>query len=172
MGRELEGHLHVLVSIEWSFEIHVFDVFATKFGSWGTDDTVPHNFCRDHVGCTCSELVRIIDEVAANGDVHLIRVILLGAVVDDDSCVCDCTIFWDAPPDFIMCQIENCTGANRDTFFPLGKVMQFLGHSRKPQAFQSWVTHELCVLGDYFFSDGMDDTVEDLFNVDVMLKPV
>jgi hypothetical protein len=97
IGKELEGHSHVLVSIEWGFEIHVLDVRATKFGSRGTDDTVPHNFCRDHVGCTCSEFVRIIDEVAANGDVHTIWVILLGAVVDDNSCTYDGRIFQDAP---------------------------------------------------------------------------
>jgi hypothetical protein len=52
----------------------------------------------------------------------LIQVVLLGAVVDDDSCVCGGTIFWDVP-DFIMCEIENSIGANRDTFFPLGKVV-------------------------------------------------
>jgi hypothetical protein len=41
----------------------MFDVCATKFGSWGTDDTVPHNFCRDHVGCTCADFIWIINEV-------------------------------------------------------------------------------------------------------------
>ncbi len=44
IGKELEGHLHVLVSIEWGSEIHVLDVRATEFGCWGTDDTVSHNF--------------------------------------------------------------------------------------------------------------------------------
>ncbi len=120
--KELEGHLHVLILIEWGFEIHVFDVCATEFSSRSTDDTVPHNFCRDHVGSMCSEFVRIINEVVANSGAHSIWVVLLGAVVGDDSCICDGTIYRDAP-DFIMCLIENCIGANRDTFFPLGKVM-------------------------------------------------
>jgi hypothetical protein len=120
--KDLEGHLHVLISIAWGFEIHVFDVRVTKFVSRGTDDTVPHNFCRDHVSCTCSEFVRIINEVATSGDAHSIWVVLLGAVVNDNSCVHDGTIFWDMP-DFIMCEIENCIDANRDTFFPLGKAM-------------------------------------------------
>jgi hypothetical protein len=48
--------------------------------------------------------------------------------------------------------------------------MEFLGHSRNPEAFQSWVLHELCVLGDHFFSDAVDDTIADLFNVDVIWK--
>jgi hypothetical protein len=59
----------------------------------------------------------IIDEVAANGNAHTIWVILLGAVVD----IYD-GIFGDVPG-FIMCEIENCIGANGDTFSPLGKAM-------------------------------------------------
>ncbi len=66
----------------------------------------------------------------------------------------------------------NRVGANSDTLFSLGKAMQFLGHSRNPQVFQSWVVHELCVFGDCFFCDWMDDAIEDLFNVDVVLKPI
>ncbi len=100
--KELEGHLHVLVLIEWGFKIHVFDVRAIKIRSQGTDYTVPHNFCRDHVGRTCSEFVWLLNEVAANSDLHLIWVVLLGAVVDDNSCVRDGTIFWDVH-DFSMC---------------------------------------------------------------------
>jgi hypothetical protein len=119
---ELEWHLHVLVLIKWGFEIHVLDVSATELGFQSTDDTVLHNFHRDHVSCTCSEFIKIIDEVAANSNVHMIWVVLLRVVVDDDSCICDGTTFWDAP-DFIMCEIENSFGANHDTFFPLGKAM-------------------------------------------------
>ncbi len=64
--KELEGHLHVLVPIKWGFKIHVFDVCAPEFGSRSTDDTFPHNFHRYHVGCLCSELIRIINKVGAN----------------------------------------------------------------------------------------------------------
>jgi hypothetical protein len=76
--KKLEGHSHVLVLIEGSFEIHVVDVCATKLGSWGTDDTVPHIFCRDHVGCTCGEFAWIIGETAANSDSNSIWVVFLG----------------------------------------------------------------------------------------------
>ncbi len=51
----------------------------------------------DHASCTCDEFIQIIDEATANDDLHLIWVILLGAVVDDNSCLCDGTIFWNAP---------------------------------------------------------------------------
>ncbi len=76
--KELEGHLHVLVSIKWGFKIYVLDVCTTKFGSWGTNANVPHNFCRDHDSHTCGELIRVINVLAANGDSHLIWVVLLG----------------------------------------------------------------------------------------------
>jgi hypothetical protein len=121
---KLDGHLHVLISIEKCFEIHVFGIGATKFGSWGTDDTVPHYLCRDHVGCLCGEFIQIIDKVAANSDPNLIWVVFLGAVVDDNSCIHDSLIFWGAS-DFSMGEVENCVGANHDTFFSLGKVMQY-----------------------------------------------
>ncbi len=76
--KKLEGHLYVLVSIKRGVKIHVFDVGATNFGSWGTDDTVPYYFHRDHVGCTCDECVWIIDEVSTNSDPDLIWVLFLG----------------------------------------------------------------------------------------------
>ncbi len=120
--KKLEGHLHVFVSIKWSFGIHVFDVCATNFGPWGTDDTVPHNFFSDHAGCTCGEFVWKINEVSANSDSNSIWVFLLGAVVNDNLCIRDSTIFWDAP-DFSMGKIGNCIGANSDAFFSLGKAM-------------------------------------------------
>ncbi len=107
-----------------------------NFCSWGTDDTVPHYFCSNHVGCTCGEFVWTINEVAANSDPNLIWVIFWGAVADDNTCICDSLIFWDAS-DFSMGEVEDCVGANSDTFFSLGKAMQFLGHSRNPQVFQS-----------------------------------
>ncbi len=85
--------MHVLLLIDRCFEMHVFDVGATKFGSWGTDDTVPNYFCRDHVGCTCGEFVRIMNEVATNSDPNLIWVVVLGVVVDDNLCIRDSSIF-------------------------------------------------------------------------------
>jgi hypothetical protein len=50
---ELEGHSHELVSIERHFKVHVFYIGPAKFGFWRTDNTVPHYFCGDHIGCTC-----------------------------------------------------------------------------------------------------------------------
>jgi hypothetical protein len=122
IGKKFEGHAHVLVSVDGCFEIHVFDISTTKFGAWGANHTVPYKFCRYHVGCLGGELVWIINEVPANSDSDLIRVILLGAVVDNDLCVSDNSISGNAP-DFVMGKIENCVGTNSDIFFALGKAM-------------------------------------------------
>jgi hypothetical protein len=61
--KKLEGHLHVFILIKSCFEIHVFDV------------------------------VQIIDEVATNSDPNLIWDVFCGAVVNDNSCMCDSFIF-------------------------------------------------------------------------------
>ncbi len=44
-------------------------------------------------------------------------------VVNENLCIRDSLIFQNAS-DFSMGEVENCVGANRDTFFSLGKVMQ------------------------------------------------
>jgi hypothetical protein len=111
----------------------------------------------------CGEFVWIIDKVATNSDLNLIWVIFLGVVVNDNLCLCDSSIIWDAS-DFSIGEVENHFGANRDTFFSLGKAIQLLRHSRNPQVFQSRVVHELCVLGG-FFHDWMDNTITDLCNM-------
>jgi hypothetical protein len=52
----------------------------------------------------------------------LIWVVFLWAVVDDNLCVRDRFIRQDAS-DFIMREVEDCVGTNRDTFFALCKAM-------------------------------------------------
>ncbi len=122
IGKKFEGHVHVLVLVEGCLEIHVFDIGTTKFGAWGANHTVPHNFCRYHVRCLGGELVWIINEVPANSDSDLIWVIILGAVGDKNLCISDSLIFGNAP-DFAMGKIENWVGTNSDTFFALGEAM-------------------------------------------------
>jgi hypothetical protein len=120
--KELEGHSRVLVSIERHFKIHVFYICPIEFGSRSTDDTVPYFFCRDHAGCTYHEFIQMIDKVVANRDWNLIWVIFLGAVVYDNSCICESYIFCDVS-DFVVVEVENPASANSDTFFALGEVM-------------------------------------------------
>jgi len=90
-------------------------------------------------------------------------------VVDDDLCISDCSIFWDAS-DFIMCEVEDHVGANCDTFFALCKEMQLLWQGRDPQVFQGWVIHEFRVLGGGLLCDWMNGAIADLFDIDIMLE--
>jgi hypothetical protein len=57
----------------------------------------------------CGELIWIIDKVVTDQYRNSIWVIFLGAVVDDSSCVCDNSIFWDAS-DFIWGEVKNHVG--------------------------------------------------------------
>jgi hypothetical protein len=121
IGKKFEGHAHVLVSVEGCFEVHVFDIGTTKFGAWGANHTVPHNFCRYHVGCLGGELIWIINKVPTDSDSDLVRVILLGVVVDNNLCVSYSSIFGNAP-DFVMGKIENCVGTNSDICLGQGNI--------------------------------------------------
>jgi hypothetical protein len=40
---KVEGHSHVLIPIEWSFEVHILNVSSGESDIRGTDDTVPHD---------------------------------------------------------------------------------------------------------------------------------
>ncbi len=40
---KVEGHSHVLIPIEWGFEVHILNVCSGKSGIRGADDTVPHD---------------------------------------------------------------------------------------------------------------------------------
>ena len=38
------GHMHVLIPIKRSLEIHILNVGATELGSWGANHAIPHDF--------------------------------------------------------------------------------------------------------------------------------
>ncbi len=44
-GEKRLWHLHILISIERRFEIHILDVGATQLGSRGANHAIPHDFC-------------------------------------------------------------------------------------------------------------------------------
>jgi hypothetical protein len=45
VGEKRKLHLHILISIERHFEIHILDVRATELGSRGANHAIPHDFC-------------------------------------------------------------------------------------------------------------------------------
>ena len=122
VGDQAHGHFHVLVTVERRFEVHVFDVGATKFGTGRAHDAIPHDFGGDHVGRPRGEFVGIIDEVAANGDADAVRVVFLRAMVDDNTGVGHRTVLRDAP-DFVVREKKDSVSANCNTLFALGQAM-------------------------------------------------
>jgi hypothetical protein len=95
-------------------EKHILDVRAAEFGVGRTDNTVPHDFGWNHIGCSCSELVWVIDQISANGDAHAVGIILLGPMDYDNVHLGDGAVFGDAP-DFIMGEKKDSVSANSGT---------------------------------------------------------
>jgi hypothetical protein len=67
---------------------------------------------------------------------HSMWVIFWGAVFHDNLCIHDNSIFRDAP-DFSVGEIENSVGVNCDTFFFLGKAIQFLDIAGTHRSFKA-----------------------------------
>ncbi len=76
-------------------EVHIFNIGAGKVGVLGAYDTIPYDFGRDHVSSACSELKRVISQVASYIDEHTVRIFLLGMMIDHNAGVGDCSIAWD-----------------------------------------------------------------------------
>jgi hypothetical protein len=90
-------------------------------------------------------------------------------MVNENACVGDGAVFGDAP-DFVMGEKKDSVSANSGTYFFLRQPMKFLGHCRYPKWTEDWIMHELDVLSDGLFGDGVNnpfayfldiDTVED-----------
>ncbi len=82
----------MFVAVEWHFEIHILDVGSTKSCTRCTDGAVPKKLGRDHVGGLCVELKGVVDQVSSHYNTDAVGVLLLGTMVDDDPCICDCLI--------------------------------------------------------------------------------
>ncbi len=68
---ERERHSHVLVAVQWGFEVHVFDVGPGKTGPFGANGAVPKKFGRDHIGGSCRKVKGIADQIATHPDSDL-----------------------------------------------------------------------------------------------------
>ncbi len=108
--KKVKGHSHVLIPIEWGFEVHVLNVGSCESG---TDDTVPHDLRRYHVGGACGKFERVLDKVPTNCDADRIRVFLLWTMVNDNASISYCPIFGNAE-NFCVVKIENCVSTFGD----------------------------------------------------------
>jgi hypothetical protein len=144
---------------------------TTKFGTWCADNAIPHDLGRYHVGHACGELVGVIDEVATNGYSHTVWVVLLWAMIDDDSCVGDDAVFGDAP-DFIMQEKKDSVSTAGNAFFALCQVMDFFRHCRDPKFFQEWIVHQFGVFRNGLLGDRVHNAVAYFFDVNDVPKTI
>ena len=42
---EFNWHFHVFESVQWGYQVHVFDIYAHVLDIWGAYNTAPHYFC-------------------------------------------------------------------------------------------------------------------------------
>ena len=82
-----DGDEYVFVIIHWCAKIVVFNVQAEPTSTWGGKCAVHKYFESCHVGDFHTQIARVIDEVAANGDACAVRFSFLGTVAADKTCV-------------------------------------------------------------------------------------
>ncbi len=83
-----------------------FLVKACILGSGRTNDTVPHDFGGGNVGCLCGQFTGVVDEISASGDMYMVGVSFLWAIIDNNPGVGDYAIFRNVC-NFIMGEEED-----------------------------------------------------------------
>ncbi len=121
-----QWHFHILKSVKGCFEVHVLDVGPGK-----ADGTVPKEFQKEHVSGTGGEFKRVVDKVTSNSDADTIRVLLVWAMVNYNSCIRNCSVLGDMS-NFIVGEEEDGVVSFGGTRFALGKAMDFLAKCRYP----------------------------------------
>ena len=91
-------------------------------------------FDGDHVDGGRAEVAKDVDEVATNCNAHMVRIVFLRAMIDDNVCVGDNAIVRDAS-DFVVREKKDSVSTNGNAFFALCQAMEFFGHCRDPKLF-------------------------------------
>ena len=78
LGDGVDGDEHVFIIIHWCAKIVVFNVQAEPMSTWGRECAVHEYFESCHVSHLHTQIARVIDEVAANGDACAVRFRFLG----------------------------------------------------------------------------------------------
>ena len=87
MGEGGDGDEHVFVILNLCAKIVVFNVQAEPTSTWGRKCAVHEYLESCHVGYFHTQIARVIDEVAAYGDVCAVRFSFLGTVAADKTCI-------------------------------------------------------------------------------------
>jgi hypothetical protein len=126
MGKERVTSSYIHINLGAS-KIHVLDVGASKTCTFGADCTVPKGFQRDYVSGMSGEFEWMIDKIPADSDANAVGVLLLWEMVNHNASICYCAVCGDAPNLFVR-EEEDSVGSLGDTFFALGKMMDFFAH--------------------------------------------
>jgi hypothetical protein len=129
----------------------------------GANDTIPYNFRRYHVSSACSELKRVIDQVASNSDAYAVGVFLLGTMINHNAGTDDFSIPWDVANVSVQMKKDGVI-AFGDTSTSLRQVMEFFAHCFEPQISEQGIFNQLPVIGDGFFGDRVYYTIAVFFN--------
>ena len=95
LGDGGDGDEHVFVIIHWCAKIVVFNVQAEPTSTWGRKCAVHEYFEHCHVGYFHTQIARVINEVATNGDACAVRFSFWGTVAADKTGVGRSFVFGD-----------------------------------------------------------------------------
>ncbi len=110
------------------------------------------------------QLEGVVNEVPTHGDAYMVGIFLLQLMVDDDTSICNCSVFGDVLY-FIMRKEKDGVSGFCDARFPLGKAVELLAHCWHPEVFEVGIMLEFPIFCDGLFGDKMDDSKADFFNV-------
>ncbi len=98
------------------------NVSSGKPGASGADGAVPKEFRGDHVSGARGEFEWISDKVSTDGDMDLVGILVLGMMINDNTCIRYHLVGQDSANVF-MGKEENAVGSCGDSCFALGKTM-------------------------------------------------
>jgi hypothetical protein len=92
-------------------------------------------------------------------------------MVNHNASICYRAVCGDAPNLFVR-EEEDSVGRLGDTFFALGKSMDFLAHCWYPEVFEVRVMLSLFILSDGLLGHKMSNTKTVFFNINVWPSPL
>ncbi len=118
--------------------------------------TFDSEFACDHIGSTCGDLARVINEVTTDGNTNAVGVHFLGFDINNDAGIGHSPILGYVF-DFGVVHIMDGFGANGETIEALAEPCEFFGHCFLPNLFGGGVPSELFV-GERFARGRIEDS--------------
>ena len=91
---EGQWDLHVLISVQRRVQVEFFNVHRHVSGIGCAQHAIPEDLGSDQIRCVGGQFTWIVDEIATDRDSHPIRVFFLWSIINDNSTISNCSIFW------------------------------------------------------------------------------